>query len=840
MLAKETAEQIRKKAETSLTNRMHVHVKGVPRKQEIEDLRGSDEFRAALAEVLAADALYQDCITLNMQPGSLLVDKYKEDEEAYDAVADACRKRITSAARKYNAKKEKHFLKTYDIDTLIAEVRGRVTADFIRNMKQHLRNDRLAVNPALSISARDAGRAYSGDEAYEESAAGKTASADASLNGSGGRRRGRDRGKRQSPDFPETGRGRHGRRGGRQKGSEPLPELVTPDTYDAFALNFAGLIEPEFLAVAGYQESWFGGLLVRAIEERHDEIAALKNAKLAEVWNLELSAAGRELFGEMKRYFSGRRLFDLVSRNRYVRRDFEGLRLLRAELVDRVPESMPDLFPLARSMERHFIIHIGPTNSGKTYSSVERLKTAESGIYLGPLRLLAYEQYRKLNEQGYPCSLYTGEEHQLVPGARLQASTIEMADERSEYEVAVIDEAQMVADTDRGWAWTTAVLGLRADEIHVCIAPYAEEIITSLIEECGDTYEIVRHERQTPLVCDKSKFKLEKQFIHKHDALIVFSRRNVHAIAGELKSMGISCSVIYGNLPYDVRQEEARRFREGETDVVVATDAIGMGMNLPIERLVFLEISKFDGRDTRLLLPAEIQQIVGRAGRRGIYDIGFWNSMEGKDIIESAVETVIPQIEAVYVGFPESLINIEGRLSKILTEWRNIEPPEGYIISALEHEYELCCWLEERTDDKHLIYRLITIPFDEDSKEIRLMWNGLSEMVLASGTVSLERMGIIPPHKGLTLTDAEQLYKQYDLAYAFIEKFGDPAESEVILAYKKELSGIIAEILKTTRLPFKKCKYCGRKLKWNYPYGICAKCYAETRGRRKHHWDRYY
>ena len=81
---------------------------------------------------------------------------------------------------------------------------------------------------------------------------------------------------------------------------------------------------------------------------------------------------------------------------------------------------MPDLFPSARSMERHFIIHIGPTNSGKTYCSVERLKAAKRGIYLGPLRLLAYEQYQKLNEQGFPCSLYTGEEHQIVPGAGLQ------------------------------------------------------------------------------------------------------------------------------------------------------------------------------------------------------------------------------------------------------------------------------------------------------------------------------------------------------------------------------------------------------------------------------------
>ena len=287
-------------------------------------------------------------------------------------------------------------------------------------------------------------------------------------------------------------------------------------------------------------------------------------------------------------------------------------------------------------------------------------------------------------------------------------------------------------------------------------------------------------------------------------------------------------------------KEEARRFRAGETDVVVATDAIGMGMNLPIERLVFLEISKFDGTDTRLLKPAEIQQIVGRAGRRGLYEKGLWNALEGKEIIASAVDLEIPQIDAVYTGFPESLITIEGKLSGIINEWRNVEPPEGYIISALEHEYELCVYLEERTDDKRLIYRLITIPFDEEDKELRWLWNRLAATVISGHPVKLDGMKLELPDKAMTLTEAEKLYRIYDLAYAFIEKFGDKAESETVLQYKKELSEIIAEILKTSKLPFKTCRYCGRKLRWNYRFGICAECHNAARGRRRHHWDEFY
>ena len=759
LLAAETAKKIKKKKTGSLTAKMHAHVKGMPRKEEIEALRRSDEFRSALEEALEGDTLYQDCINLNTGPDSLLVARYMEDEEAFDAVADECTKNITGPARRYTARREEQFLKSLDIRFLISEARGSVISDFIRRMKKHLLYDRL-----------------------------------------------------------------------------PL----TPDSYDEFEARFASQYEEAFLASAGLRGETFCGLLISAIEARHPEIADLKAASLMDVWDSELADGAAGLYFELLNHFSDRRLFDLVSRNRYLKKDFEGLRLLRDEITDRVPERMPDLFPEARSMDRHFIIHTGPTNSGKTYSSIERLKEAEHGIYLGPLRLLAYEQYQKLNEQGYPCSLYTGEEHQIVPGARLQASTIEMAGEYEEYDIAVIDEAQMLADSERGWAWTTAILGLRASELHVCIAPYAEDIITALIDECGDTYEIVRHERQTPLVCDRSKFKLSKEYIRKHDALIVFSRRSVHAIAGELRSMGVSCSVIYGNLPYDVRQEEARRFREGETDVVVSTDAIGMGMNLPIERLVFLEVSKFDGSEVRFLRPAEIQQIVGRAGRRGLYEQGFWNSLEDKDLIGEAIDIEIPQIDSVYVGFPESLINIEGSLSKIMSEWRNIEPPRGYILSQLVHEYDLCRYLEEMTDDKRLIYRLITIPFDEDDKELRLLWNRLSALVLAEGRITLSRMHIYPPAGNLGLTDAEMLYKQYDLAYAFLEKFGDGSESEIILRYKKDLSGIIAEILKKSKLPHRTCKYCGRILRWNYPYGICARCYDSRRGRRRHHWDKYY
>ena len=257
---------------------------------------------------------------------------------------------------------------------------------------------------------------------------------------------------------------------------------------------------------------------------------------------------------------------------------------LRSALLNAIPAHYRDLYPLARRMRRRFILHLGPTNSGKTYEGVGRLRGARRGIYLGPLRLLAAEQFESLNRDDVPCSLVTGEEQIRVPGSRVQSSTVEMADLKTHYDVAVIDECQMIADRDRGGAWTAAILGLCADEIHACASPDAEALLTRIIQDCGDELTIVRHRRMTPLVVEREGFEFPAS-VRPGDALIVFSKARVHAVAAELKRKGHRVSLIYGALPPDVRRNQAERFQQGETDVAVSTDAIAMGMNLPIERV---------------------------------------------------------------------------------------------------------------------------------------------------------------------------------------------------------------------------------------------------------------
>lgn len=127
-------------------------------------------------------------------------------------------------------------------------------------------------------------------------------------------------------------------------------------------------------------------------------------------------------------------------------------------------------YPEARTIQRRVIFHAGPTNSGKTYNALERFKTAETGVYCGPLRLLANEIFIKMNEAGVPCDLATGEERcfavdNLHPSNHL-SSTVEMLSTQMSVEVAVIDEIQMLRDDQRGWAWTRALLGAAAQEVY--------------------------------------------------------------------------------------------------------------------------------------------------------------------------------------------------------------------------------------------------------------------------------------------------------------------------------------------------------------------------------------
>ena len=508
--------------------------------------------------------------------------------------------------------------------------------------------------------------------------------------------------------------------------------------------------------------------------------------------------------------------------------------ILENGMIERIPEDPTKLYPAARLYRRHFVLHIGPTNSGKTYAAMQKLRAAGSGIYLAPLRLLAYEQYETMNRDGYPCSMITGEERIDFPGADFQSSTIEMANLTRFYECAVIDECQMIADTERGGSWTAAILGLCAREIHVCLAPEAEKLLIDLIRACKDSFEIVRHERQTELLIDENSFVFPDSLAD-GDAVIVFSRANVHAVAAEIRRHHRECSVIYGALPYDVRHEEARKFQDGETKIVVATDAIGMGLNLPIRRIVFLEGAKFDGRAKRELFPSEVKQIAGRAGRFGIYDVGYVTAEEDiKDVIRNGMLLENRPLKEAVLSFPESLLGVEAPLSDVIESWVDWEIGPGYRKEDLKQVLKLVRMIEEESPSKELTYELATIPFDEDEFELLSIWRDMAECEMHGEHFDTEpaMLSCRDHTEGLNMEKLEGRYKMLDLLYFYNESFGQEEKNPEILEVKREISGQIIKLLEEHMLQERVCRRCGRKLKWNHPSSVCDKCRMRSYGRR--------
>ena len=300
----------------------------------------------------------------------------------------------------------------------------------------------------------------------------------------------------------------------------------------------------------------------------------------------------------------------------------------------------PNSYQVARSLNRQIHFHLGPTNSGKTYQALLKLQTAESGVYLAPLRLLAMEIRDRLMEAGVPCNLITGEERQLISGAKHTACTVEMMNANQAVDVAIIDEIQMLQDEARGYAWTAALIGAPAKEVFVCGANSVTAPCVRAIEALGEQYDITHLERKTPLLLEQEGLSGKKYNranlkgkLQKGDAVIAFTRKDVLTLSARFRQWGHGVASIYGALSPEVRRTESKRFCEGDADILVATDAIGMGLNLPIRRVIFSSIDKFDGLASRLINATEVRQIAGRAGRFGIYETGYVSAFESDELI---------------------------------------------------------------------------------------------------------------------------------------------------------------------------------------------------------------
>lgn len=513
---------------------------------------------------------------------------------------------------------------------------------------------------------------------------------------------------------------------------------------------------------------------------------------------------------------------------------------IREQIVELVQTDPTVEFPAAREMNRHFHLHLGPTNSGKTYESIQMLKKASKGVYLGPLRLLALEIYDTLTEAGVRCSMVTGEEHIFVEDENVVSQTIETVDINEEYDIAVIDECQLIEDDLRGHSWSKAVLGLRAKEIYLCASANVEKLLIGIITACNDTYDITYHERKTPLIIEDEPLRLTedtiKDEIKKGDCLITFSKKSVLDLAARLEMAGIKASVIYGKLPPETRKREVYRFTENETDVVVATDAIGMGVNLPIRRVIITSNRKFDGHDVRPLAASEVLQIAGRAGRFGIYNEGYVNTsvVEFHGRLKKMMTESLPDISTARLGFPKVLLSLDEELDAIISSWENIKAKAPYEKIATKEMLSLyqTLKLESRNfsqvpdgDDKEVLYGLITVPVDIKNTLVVSQWVNYCKTYNAAPTLEFPR---VPKYKyGKDLERYEDYYKLLDLYHLFSNHMGKEMDEEFLMEEKTRCEEKIEELLAGSKKNYvRRCMYCRKPLAIDNSFRVCDECHG--------------
>ncbi|CAK7230129.1 RNA helicase [Sporothrix eucalyptigena] len=412
--------------------------------------------------------------------------------------------------------------------------------------------------------------------------------------------------------------------------------------------RFVHLLKQLGTWTAGHREMHALGLHSQGEADRQAKLfrtAISQSVRLAATKGL-VGRADNPLFFNLRRAFVREDTAGLDKELRYAFQSFI-LRPSLAPAVNTLQENLADMrfphewYPATRTMQRTIHLHVGPTNSGKTYNALRALENANTGIYAGPLRLLAHEIYARFLAKGRPCALITGEEQRFpmadgtpmdphdpagalsngdnrVADTYFQSCTVEMTPLNKRVDVAVIDEIQMIGDLDRGWAWTQAFLGVQAREVHLCGEERAVDLIRSLCARIGDECVVHRYQRLSALQMMKGSLDGDFKNLRKGDAVVSFSRVALHSLkAGIEQATGRRCAIVYGSLPPETRAQQAALFNDPDNDYdfLVASDAIGMGLNLEVKRIIFETATKHDGITHRHLTVPEVKQIGGRAGR---------------------------------------------------------------------------------------------------------------------------------------------------------------------------------------------------------------------------------
>jgi ATP-dependent RNA helicase SUPV3L1/SUV3 len=510
--------------------------------------------------------------------------------------------------------------------------------------------------------------------------------------------------------------------------------------------------------------------------------------------------------------------------------------------------------PSRRVAPERVVAHLGPTNSGKTYAALEELAAGGEGVYAGPLRMLAQEAHRRLSARlgAERVGLVTGEER-ANERAPVVCSTVEMAPQSGE--LLVLDEVQWADDEERGSAWTRLLLSGEYRQILLLGALDA----LPLVERAFPEAELKVFERKLPLewVGERTLRSLTRGTV-----VVAFSRRAVLALAGEVnRSHPGRVAVLYGAMPLASRREEIERFLSGGADVCVATDVLGHGVNLPCETLLFAETTKFDGQARRTLLPWELAQIAGRAGRFGLVERGHVGVLTGigwgeanADVVRSALEPHVP-LRGGHRGYR---IVDEARIRPRLSDLGVEDPADLDAALVAWHRVALREWaqeswlaveslqpirlrldavqrrLRERGRRLSLVdtWTLVNSPVDEDGLEL-----------LATLALALAGDRIARPHlnflldparlRGASLEDAEQAGREASILRWFALQY--PGTGGVSIERAAALEEAAAErVVARLRVEVEsptigRCRSCGRSCPPWFP--LCDRCAGIARQR---------
>ena len=276
---------------------------------------------------------------------------------------------------------------------------------------------------------------------------------------------------------------------------------------------------------------------------------------------------------------------------------------------------------------------LGPTNTGKTFLAIETMLSFDSGMIGFPLRLLAREVYDKIIKKINPSNvaLITGEEKIIPSNAKYYLCTVESMPIDKNLEFVGIDEIQMCADHERGHIFTDRLLNLRGEKLTMLMG---SNTIKNIIINLNEDTEFVNKERLSKLSYKGHK-KISR--IDRKTAIIAFSAEEVYAIAELVRRQKGGAAIVMGSLSPKTRNAQVELYQSGDVDFLVATDAIGMGINMDLENVYFSNLKKFDGKKLRRLNLSEIGQIAGRAGRY-LNDGNFGITGDCKEINAEEVE----------------------------------------------------------------------------------------------------------------------------------------------------------------------------------------------------------